>query len=123
MATAMLDPVLELLGGGPTPGIDPKRLASLLQMTNAELAALARLHRVTLSRNPASPEVQARLGAIAKILARAADMAGDLNKAIVWFRHQPVPALGNKCPWELVQRGDPEVVLSWLDALEDGAYG
>jgi hypothetical protein len=72
MASAMLDPVLELLGGGPTPGIDPKRLANLLQMTNADLAALTRLHRVTLSRNPGSPEVQARLGAIAKILARAA---------------------------------------------------
>jgi hypothetical protein len=46
-----------------------------------------------------------------------------LHKAIVWFRHQPVPALGSKCPWEPVQRGDPDVVLSWLDALEDGAYG
>jgi uncharacterized protein (DUF2384 family) len=123
MATKMLDPVLSQLCGGSVQGIDPKLLAKLLQMTLGELAALCGLHRVTLSRSPASPEVQVKLGSIATILARAADMAGCLNKAVVWFRYQSIPALGNKSARQAVQNGKADLVLEWLDALEDGAYG
>ena len=122
MATALLDPVIGALASAAAPGIDPKRLADMLQMTQSEVAGLAGVHRTTLARNAASPEVQARLGPVATILSRAAGMSGSLGKAVVWFRHQPIAAFGFKRAAELVREGEAEQVLAWLDALEDGAY-
>lgn len=122
MATAFRDLVIDALGDDKSAGLDPKRLADMLQMTLGEVADLAGVHRTTLSRNPGSPEVQSRLGPIATILSRASDMGGGLGRAVLWFRHQPVAAFGQKRPAELVQGGEASVVLAWLDALEDGAY-
>ncbi len=102
--------------------IDPRRLAAMLHMTMADLADLATVHRTTLGRSAGSPEVQGKLGLIATILARAADMSGGLGKAVLWFRHQPIAALGQKRAADLVSAGEAAAVLAWLDALEDGAY-
>jgi uncharacterized protein (DUF2384 family) len=129
MPATILDPILsELHGKDPkdqhAAAINPKRLAAMLQMTQLELASLANVHRTTIARNPESPEVQAKLGPIATILSRAADMSGALGKAVVWFRHQPIAAFGFKRAADLVQEGRASAVLEWLDALEDGAaYG
>lgn len=122
MATALLDPVIEALSSGTSAGIEPKRLGDMLQMTQSEVAALAGVHRTTLSRNPGSAEVQSKLGPIATILSRASDMGGGLARAVVWFRHQPIAAFGYKRAAEIVQAGEAEQILRWLDALEDGAY-
>ena len=122
MATALLDPVIDALCAKASAGIDPKRLADMLQMTLIEVADLAGVHRTTLARNPGSPDVQARLGPIATILSRATDMGGGLPRAVLWFRHQPIAAFGQKRAVDLVRGGEAEAVLAWLDALEDGAY-
>lgn len=124
MATRAISPdgLLDQVASKDSSTIDPKALAALLHMTLSEVAELARLHRVTLARSASSPEVQSRLGPIATILARAADMGGGLGKAVLWFRHQPVPAFGQKRASDLVQAGKADIVLAWLDALEDGAY-
>lgn len=122
MATAFRDPVIDALADGKAIGLDPRRLADMLQMTLAEVADLAGVHRTTLTRNPGSPEVQSRLGPIATILSRASDLSGGLARAVLWFRHQPVAAFGQKRAVDLVQGGEAAAVLAWLDALEDGAY-
>lgn len=122
MAALLLDPVIDALSGVTSSGIEPKRLADMLQMTQAEVADLAGVHRTTLTRNPGSPEVQSKLGPIATILSRASDMGGGLSRAVIWFRHQPIAAFGYKRAVEIVEAGEAEQVLRWLDALEDGAY-
>lgn len=122
MVATLLDPVIDALSGDKCAGIEPKRLADMLQMTQAELADLAGVHRTTLARNPGSPEVQSKLGPIATILSRASDMGGGLSRAVIWFRHQPIAAFGYKRAVEIVEAGEAKQVLQWLDALEDGAY-
>lgn len=122
MATAFLDPVINALSADEAHGIEPKRLADMLQMSLGEIAELAGVHRTTLARNPGSPEVQAKLGPIATILSRATDMGGGLSKAVLWFRHQPIAAFGYKRAVDIVQVGEATQILAWLDALEDGAY-
>lgn len=121
MATALLDTVLSRVAvrGG---AIDPKRLAEMLLATTSEVAELANVHRSSLTRNPDSPEIQRKLGPIATILSRAADMSGSLDKAVVWFRHQPIAALGHARAADLVRQGEADAVLDYLDALENGAY-
>lgn len=74
--------------------IAPKRLADRLRLPMTRLSRLAHLNRNTMTANPDSPAVQAKLGEIARIIARAADLAGDEGKAIIWFKHQPLPGYG-----------------------------
>lgn len=122
MVATLLDPVIGALSTETNAGIEPKKLGDMLHMTQAEIAELAGVHRTTLARNPSSPEVQAKLGPIATILSRASDMGGGLAKAVIWFRHQPIAAFGYKRAIDIVEAGESEAVLRWLDALEDGAY-
>ena len=122
MATALIDPVLESLADPKSAVIDPRRLAATLHLTLGEVADLARVHRTSLARNAASPELQSRLGPIATILSRASAMSGSLPRAVLWFRHQPIAAFGDKRAADLVRAGEANAILAWLDALEDGAF-
>ena len=122
MATALIDPVLESLADPKSAVIDPRRLAATLHLTLGEVADLARVHRTSLARNAASPELQSRLGPIATILSRASAMSGSLPRAVLWFRHQPIAAFGDKRAADLVRAGEANTILAWLDALEDGAF-
>src|SRR3546814_14280077 len=85
------------------------------------LSRIAHLNRNTMTAHPASPTVQAKLGEIARIITRAAVLAGDEGRAIIWFRHQPIPGFG-KTDEELVEKGKAEAVLWTLDSMDEGVY-
>ena len=70
---------------------------------------------------PGSPAVQAKLEEIARIIARAADLAGDEGRAIIWFKHQPLPGFG-KTAEELVESGHAAIVIEDLDCMAAGVY-
>lgn len=123
MTSTIYDTTMRGLSSGPSSEIDPKCLGDAMQMTQGELAAMAGFHRSTLARNPGSRAVQNVLRPIATILSMAADMSGNLDKAVIWFRHQPEPAFGAKRPIDMVEAGKSQNVIEWLLALEDGAYG
>ena len=74
--------------------ISPRRMAERLRLPLTRLAKLAQLNRNTMAAKPGSPAVQARLGEIVRIIARAAELSGDEGRAIIWFRHQPLPGFG-----------------------------
>jgi len=57
--------------------------------------------------------VQEQLGLIARIIARATDLAGDEGRAIIWFRQQPIAGWG-KTAEELVGEGRADEVLAGL---------
>ena len=102
--------------------ISPVRLSERLKMPIARLAKLARLHRNTLSINPDSDAAQERLGEITRIVANAAELSGDEGRAIVWFRHQPLPGFGGQTAEELVTEGHGTAVIAYLAGLRDGVY-
>lgn len=101
--------------------IAPRRLAERLRLSMSALARLSRLNRNTMAARPESPAVQARLGEIARIVARAAELAGDEGKAIIWFRHQPIPGFG-KTAEALVEEGHGELVMEDLERMAEGVY-
>ena len=53
--------------------ISPQRMSSALHISLSRLSEIAQLHRNTLTRNPDSPEVQQRLGEVARIISLAAE--------------------------------------------------
>ena len=101
--------------------IAPRRMAERLRVPMARLARLAHINRNTMTAKPESPAVQAKLGEIARIIARAAELSGDEGKAIIWFRHQPIAGFG-KTAEELVEAGQAAAVLWTLDTMEQGVY-
>jgi hypothetical protein len=65
--------------------------------------------------------VQEKLGLIARIITRAADLAGDEGRAVIWFKHQAIPGWG-KTAEELIQEGQPAAVLEELERMAAGVY-
>lgn len=114
-----LERVVDPNGGG----VSPDRVGDALKMTVADMSRVTRLHRNTLTRTPGSPSVQARVGEVARIVAQAAEIIGDDNRAAVWFRHQPLGGFDGATAEELVAAGHGEAVLKHLDTLADGGYG
>ena len=115
MLTAFLDTVRD------GDMIAPRRMADRLKLPMTGLAKLARLNRNTLSSKANSSAVQTRLGEIAAIIARAAELSGDEGRAIIWFRHQPIVGFGETAE-QLVEAGHAKAVLWHLDGLENGVY-
>lgn len=101
--------------------IAPRRMAERLRLPMTGLSRLARLNRNTMTTHPESPAVQVKLGEIARIIARAADLAGDEGKAILWFKHQPLPGYG-RTPEELVAGGQAQLVIDDLERMAGGVY-
>lgn len=103
--------------------IAPRRMAERLRVPMTQLSRLAHVNRNTLADKPGSPAVQAKLGQIARIIARAADLAGDEGRAIIWFRHQPIAGFGNRTAEELVEAGEADAVIEDLERMAEGVYG
>lgn len=101
--------------------IAPRRMADRLRLPMTRLSQLAHLNRNTMVSRPGSPAVQEKLGQIARIIARAADLAGDEGRAIIWFKHQPLTGWG-KTPEELVEEGLAQDVLDELERQAEGVY-
>jgi hypothetical protein len=105
-----------------TPYISPKRFSHALGVQVVNLAALAGVHRNTL-RNPASERLQDKLREMVKVISAAADLTGDISKAIFWYRNEPIADYEYKTAAELVAEGHAEAVMAHLRDLENGASG
>lgn len=102
--------------------ISPRRMAERLRLPMTELSRLAHVNRNALATQADSPKVQRNLGEIARVIAQAARLSGDEDKAIIWFRHQPIPGFGGKTAAELVESGHADAVVWYLHSLEEGVY-
>lgn len=105
-----------------TPYISPKRFSKALGVQVSSLAELTGVHRNTL-RNPASERLQARMREMVKVISAAAELTGDLSKAIYWYRNEPIADYGHRTAAELVASGKAEAVLAFIRDLENGARG
>ena len=119
----MLSPPLADVYDPKLRGISPDRVAATLKVQMGDIARLAAVHRNTLARTPTSSRVQGRLGEVMRILTEAADLLdGDLGKAVIWFRHQPLAGFDGQTADELVAGGHADAVLTHLHLLRHGSY-
>ena len=119
----MLSPPLAEVYDAKLRGISPERVAATLKVQMVDIARLAAVHRNTLARTPSSSKVQGRLGAVMRILTEAAGLLdGDLGKAVIWFRHQPLAGFEGQTADELVAAGHADAVLTHLNLLRQGSY-
>jgi uncharacterized protein (DUF2384 family) len=105
-----------------TPYISPKRLSKALGVNVASLAELTGVHRNTL-RNPSSERLQGRMREMVKVITAATELTGDIDKAIYWYRNEPIADYSYRTAAELVAEGHVEAVLAYIRDLENGARG
>jgi uncharacterized protein (DUF2384 family) len=118
MLSALLQQISE-----PGGTISAIKLGETLHLPIADIARLAHVHRNTISQTPRSPAVQSGLGEVASILTAASDLVGgDIGRAVVWFRHQPLAGFSGRTAAELVTDGHAEAVRRHLEMLRDGGY-
>jgi hypothetical protein len=105
-----------------TPYLSARRVASLLGVTLTELAALAGVARNTLVAKTGARKVDSALSPVVRILAMASEMAGDDQRAAIWFKHQPIPGWAGQTAYDLVRARKADKVLAYLEAVRSGVY-
>lgn len=119
---AMVSGFVDSLQEPRTPYISPKRLSQALGVKVANLAQLTGVHRNTL-RNPSSERLQGRMREMVKVISAATELTGDVDKAIYWYRNEPIPDYDHRTAAELVADGQVEAILAFVRDLENGARG
>lgn len=105
------------------PVLSPKRFSQAMRMDLQTLAEQAHVHRNTISRAPGSRGVQDFLREAMRVIKPATDLNGDLNKALFWYRNEPLSVFGYKTAESLVSEGRADDVLRYVAAIEAGAAG
>lgn len=107
---------------GPT-ALSPKGYIAVLQIDLQTLADQAHVHRNTVARAPGSVGIQRFLREALRVLRAASDFSGDFEKALFWYRNDPLPGFSYKTPEKLVSEGRADDVLNYIESLQAGAVG
>ncbi len=103
--------------------LSPRRFSEVFSMDIQTLATQAHVNRNTISRAPASEGVQRFLREALRVIRAAADLSGDVNRALFWYRNEPLQSFGYKTAEQLVSDGRTEDLLRYIESLEAGAAG
>lgn len=107
----------------PAPVLSPKRFSQAMHIDLQMLAEQAHVHRNTISRAPGSRGVQDFLREALRIIKAATDLNGDLNKALFWYRNEPLSVFGYKTAERMVSEGRTDDLLRYIASIEAGAAG
>ena len=105
------------------PVLSPKRFSQAMHIDLQTLAEQAHVHRNTISRAPSSRGVQDFLREALRVIKAATDLNGDLNRALFWYRTEPLAVFGYKTAERLVSEGRTDDLLRYVTSLEAGATG
>ncbi|MEW6168615.1 MAG: DUF2384 domain-containing protein [Pseudomonadota bacterium] len=103
--------------------ISPTKFAEALDYPLHVIAELAHVHRNTVRNNPYSPDLQGYMRDAVRVLQAAADLRGDVDEALFWFKNHPIRDFDRKTADRLIAEGKAEAVLRYLRSLEAGAAG
>ena len=110
-------------GDTPAPVLSPKRFSQAMHIDLQMLAEQAHVHRNTISRAPGSRGVQGFLREALRVIKAATDLNGDLNKALFWYRNEPLSVFGYKTAERLVSERRTDNLLRYMASIEAGAAG
>lgn len=103
--------------------LSPKRFSEALNVDLQTLAGLAHVHRNTLSRAPASESVQRFLRESLRVIRAATDLSGDVERALFWYRNEPLQPFGYKTAEQLVSEDRTDDLLRYIASLVAGVSG
>ena len=98
--------------------ISPRRYISVLHLELQDLATQAHVHLSTISRAPDSETIQRYLREALRVLRAATDVSGDVERAIFWFKNEPLREFDYKTAQTLVSEGRADVTIKYLQMAE-----
>lgn len=122
MASQSLEVTAAHFSEAHSPFLSPRLVSEFLGVTQSELATLIGVARNTLTAASGARKVDQALSPVVRILAMAAEMGGDESRAVIWFKHQPIPGWAGKTAYDLVGEGKADKVLAYLEAVRSGVY-
>ncbi len=117
------DRFLERVYDTETGRLDPKLVASELKSDEQELADMAKVHRTTVQLTPQSKKLQNAMRDMMRVMKAAETLCGDMEKAVRWFRYQPLADFRYLTPIQLVQQGEVQAVIDYISSIEAGSAG
>lgn len=106
-----------------TVDLSPTAVAGVLGLQQQELARIAGVHRNTLRLHPDSPQVQATLRNLARVLTAMTQVQPDVVTAVYHLRNTPVPAFDYSTLFEVIVAGRVEDALKYIRSVSSGAAG
>ncbi|MCY1377936.1 hypothetical protein D9M69_655340 [compost metagenome] len=106
-----------------TLSLSSRVFSKLLHISIQQLATLSGVHRSTLQRSPDNPQAQQFMRECLQVIRAAEDIAGDLPKAIYWFKNEPLRDFGYRTPEQVVADGKTSNLLDYLESVESGSQG
>ncbi len=103
--------------------ISPQRFCEALQIDPQTLAELAGVHPNTVARAPTSQDIQNFLCAAVRVIKAATDLSGDFNKALFWYRNEPIDVFHHKTAERLVGEKRSDALLRYIASVEAGWSG
>src|SRR5476651_131672 len=101
-----------------SPALSARAFGQALKIDLQTLAQQAHVHRNTISRAPSSEGVQRFLREAVRVLRAASDVSGDVERAMFWYRNEPLPVFGYKTAEQLVSDGRADDVIAILCRLK-----
>ena len=104
--------------------LSPTKFIEVMHLDVSTFARNAKVHRNTVARAPTSPGVQGHIRDNIRVLRAASDVAaGDIKRAIFWFRNEPLREFDYKTAETLVADGRADDVIRLLESYDAGAAG
>lgn len=102
----------------------PRLLAEGLLTTQDEIARTAGLGRDAIARKDrlGSAKTQTRLREMVEIVNRLTPRFGSALVAYAWFRSEPLPGFGGLTAARLVQNGEAQAVMDYIEAVDAGGF-
>ncbi|UPG95096.1 DUF2384 domain-containing protein [Luteibacter aegosomatissinici] len=123
MVAVFQPPLIERFRESDTPYLSPAKVGEFFGFRVQELAERAHVHRNTPTSRPQAPQLQKYLQDMVRVLAAAAEMTGDIDRAAFLVRNEPLRAFGYKTADMLIQDGRTDDVIGYLESMAGGAAG
>lgn len=123
MTNGLLDHTLLSAHDPKTGRYDARRLASTLEVTNKEMAAIVGYTPTGLGKNPASTRLQPKLRELVGLLNRLRELLGKrMDLVRIWLK-APHPYLEGATPLSYLETGRLDTVETLVYMLETGQPG
>jgi hypothetical protein len=104
--------------------LSPTKFIAVMKLDMGTFARRAHVHRNTVARAPESASVQEHIRQNVRVLKAVYDINGqDMEKALVWFKNEPLREFDYKTPETVVAEGRADDVIKLLEMYEAGATG